>query len=133
MSKKSRTASRRAEPHVGIFWLFRGKVLFDTTPLSEAETFGDFIIHAGSHISVFEKFRLAKMVPPEVEYEEYPRGRVAFDSRSRRFNLLADRCILRQKEILAKIKKEMHLPENTTEGTDPHYRCFSCLGESNAD
>lgn len=133
MSKKARTASLRAEPHVGIFWLFRGEVLFDTTPLSEAETFGDFRIHSGNHISVCERFRLARMVPPEIEYEEYPRGRVVFDSKSKLFNLLADRCILRRKDILAKIKKQMHLPKTTVEGTDSHYRCFSCLGESTAD
>ena len=133
MSKKLRTASLRAEPHVGIFWLFREEVLFDTTPLSEAETFGDFRIHSGNHISAWEQFRLAKIVPPEIEYEEYPRGRVAFDSKSKIFNLLADRHILRRRDILAKIKKQMHLPKTTTEGTDPHYRCFSCLGESTTD
>jgi hypothetical protein len=130
MSKKSRTASGRAEPHVGIFWLFRGEVLFDTTPLSEAETFGDFRIHSGNHISIWEQFRLAKIVPPEVEYEEYPRGRVAFDSKSKRFNLLADRCILRRKDMIAKIKQQMHLPRNTSFGTDPHYRCQACLERS---
>lgn len=129
MSKKS-TASGRVEPHVGIFWLFRGEVLFDTTPLSEAEPFGDFRIHSGNHISIWEQFRLAKIVPPEVEYEEYPRGRVAFDSKSKRFNLLADRCILRRKDTIAKIKRQMHLPRNTSFGTDPHYRCSACLEQS---
>ena len=130
MSKKSKTASERAEPHVGIFWLFRGEVLFDTTPLSEAETFGDFRIHPGNHISIWEQFRLAKRVPPEIEYEEYPRGRVAFDSKSKRFNLLADRCILRHRDILAKIKKQMHLPRNISVGADHHYRCQACLERS---
>jgi hypothetical protein len=130
MSKKCRIASVRAEPHVGIFWLFRGNVLFDTTPISEAESFGDFRIHPGNHISIWEQFRLARMVPPEAEYEEYPRGRVAFDSKTKRFNLLADRCILRRRDILAKIKDQMHLPRNTSEGADPHYRCQACLERS---
>ena len=133
VSKKSKTASARTEPCVGIFWLFGREVLFDTTPLSEAETFGDFRIHPGNHISVWDKLRLAKMVPAEVEYEEYPRGRVAFDSKVQRFNLLADVHILRDKAILAKIRKKMHLPKNTSEGSDPHYRCSDCLRRSTAD
>jgi hypothetical protein len=130
MSKKPTTALRRAEPHVGIFWLFRGEILFDTTPLSDAEVLGDFRIHPGNHISVWEQWRLARKVPPELEYEEYPRGRVAFDSNSKVFSLLADRCILGRRDILAKIIKQMRLPRNTSVGTDPHYRCQACLERS---
>ena len=130
MSKKSNIASRRSEPHVGIFWLIRGEILFDTTPLTKAETFGDFKIHSGNHISVWQEWVLARRVPPEVEYEEYPRGRVAFDTKSKRFNLLADRCILLEKGVLAKIKNQMRLPRNTTTGTDPHYRCQACMERS---
>jgi hypothetical protein len=43
-------------------------------------------------------------VPPECEYEEYPRGRV-----------------------IAQIKGALHLPAKTKVGSDPHYRCFACL------
>jgi hypothetical protein len=43
------------------------------------------------------------------------------------FTLLADRCILKRKELIAKIKEELRLPKQTTLGTDNHYRCFHCL------
>ena len=32
------------DARVGIFWVFRGKLLIDDTALSEAETYGDFLI-----------------------------------------------------------------------------------------
>lgn len=134
MNKKQRKSSVAvSEPQVGIFWLVGKSLLLDTTPLSRAEKYGDFKIHSGNHISVWEKFREAKNVPAEMEYEEAPRGRVTFDVKNHRFRLLADRCILRRKEIVAKIKTQMHLPKNTSESTDSHYRCFSCLQHRNAE
>jgi len=129
MKKKQRKSSRTVnEARVGIFWLVGEKLLFDTTALSHAEDYGEFKIHSGNHVSVWENLRSAKTVPAETEYEEAPRGRVMYDVRNRLFSLLADRCILRRKEIVTKIKKEMHLPKNTMTGTDDHYQCFRCLG-----
>ena len=134
MKQKPRKSSDTvSEPQVGIFWLVGNNLLLDTTPLSQAEDYGDFKIHSGNHISVWEKFRVAKNVPAEMEYEEAPRGRVLFDVKNRRFGLLADRCILRRKEIVAKIKRQMHLPKDTSERTDSHYRCFSCLQHTSTE
>jgi hypothetical protein len=49
------------------------------------------------------------------------------DTKTMKFTLLADRCILKRKDVIAAIKKELNLPRQTTLGTDPHYRCFTCL------
>ena len=63
-----------------------------------------------------------------MEYEEAPRGRVMYNTKSQRFTLLADKCILKDKRIVSKIMSEMNLPsKNTDKGTDSHYRCFACL------
>ncbi len=60
--------------------------------------------------------------------EEFPRGRVMYNTKTRRFTLLADRCILRDKGVVGRVMSELHLPgENTDKGTDAHYRCSSCL------
>ena len=67
------------------------------------------------------------MVKPELEYDEFPRGRVIFSKRSQQFLLLADRCILKDKSNLAKIEKTMHLPKDLVVDTDMHYRCTKCL------
>ena len=68
---------------------------------------------------------------PGAEYEEYPRGRVAYDTKRGKFTLLADKCILGKKSIVRKIVSVMNLPVGETEtNTDPHYRCFRCLGRS---
>jgi hypothetical protein len=52
-----------------------------------------------------------------------------YNTKTRRFILLADRCILRDKGIIRKIKSDMGLPKDAKVDTDEHYRCFVCLRE----
>ena len=124
---RGRNARPATEPRLGIFWLVDGKLLSDSAPLSECEQYGDHLNYPGSHIDVWEHWRQAGKAPAESEYEEYPRGRVMCDITTKKFTLLADRCILRRKDLIETIKDELHLPKKTTLGTDPHYRCFTCL------
>jgi len=126
--KRTRKEAKPAtKPRLGIFWLVYGKLLIDSAPVSECEKYGDNLNFSGSHIAVWEQWRQAGKAPAESEYEEYPRGRVMCDIRTKKFTLLADRCILKRKDLIVTIKDELHLPKKTTLGTDPHYRCSTCL------
>jgi len=127
-SAQRKRSARSTEPRVGIFWLVNQNLLIDSTLLSAAEEYDQFKIHSGNHVSVWEKFRQNGTAPREMEYEEAPRGRVMHNTKTRRFTLLADKCILKNKRIVRKIMSEMSLPSKTTDkGTDSHYRCFACL------
>jgi len=127
-AERTRKGARpTAEPRLGIFWLVDGKLLIDSFPLSECEKYGDHLNYPGSHIHVWEKWRQVGKAPAESEYEEFARGRVMCDTKAKRFTLLADRCILNRKELIAEIKKALCLPKQTPLGTDSHYRCFHCL------
>jgi hypothetical protein len=76
---------------------------------------------------LFQQWRLGSKVPGESEYEEFPRGRVMFNTKTRGFTLLADRCILRDKSVVNTIMSAMNLPGNNTDkGADTHYRCSAC-------
>ena len=130
--KKPSQSSRRnqpkpAEARLGIFWLVKGALLMDSVPLSESEQYGDHQNYPRSHIDVWEQWQRVGKVPPESEYEEFPRGRVTYDTGTKTFTVLADRCILKRKDLLPKITEELCLPKKTTLGTDSHYRCFHCL------
>jgi hypothetical protein len=130
--KKTSKSSRRnqpkpAEARLGIFWLVKGALLMDSVPLSESEQYSDHQNHPQSHIDVWEQWQRVGKAPIESEYEEFPRGRVTYDTMAKTFSLLADRCILGRKDVIAKIKEELHLPKKTALGTDSHYRCFTCL------
>jgi hypothetical protein len=118
----------KKEPSVGIFWVIGGKLVIDSTPLSQAEPYGVHLSHLGGHLEVWTMLQQKGTVPSDIEYEEAPRGRVIYNANTGRFSFLADKCILRDKIMLTKIMSELHLPsENTDKGTDAHYRCSSCL------
>jgi hypothetical protein len=132
-SGQRNTARQAPEPHVGIFWLCDGKLLIDSTPLPEAEDYGDFKTHPRSHLEAWTVFRQRGIVPIDTEYEEHPRGRVIYDTKTCQFTMLADRCILKKRELVEKIKSELGLPKDTKIGPDSHYRCFACLRERHAE
>lgn len=81
----------------------------------------------GVHAEVWGEYQREGTVPVEMEYEESPRGRVIFHVKTRRFTLLADRCILNDKGIVHQIMSNMSLPKNTKTDSDNHYRCSACL------
>jgi hypothetical protein len=116
--------AKLTEPKVGIIYLVGKKLLIDATPLSQASRHGDHLIHDRDHIRYWSQLVGTGDVPDD-EYEEHPRGRVAFDERTRKYTLLADKCILGKNSLVAKIVARMNLPPKDTEiGRDVHYRCF---------
>jgi hypothetical protein len=103
------------------------KLFIDSTPLSQAGQYGDHLIHEGDHISFWAELVNRGMVP-HCEYEEFPRGRVAYDTKSGKFMLLADKCILSRKGLVAKILAQLGIPLKASEvGLDSHYSYFLCL------
>lgn len=79
------------------------------------------------HISYWAELVSTGAVPDD-EYEEHPRGRVAYNEKTGTYTLLADECILGKKSLVAKIVSRLNLPlKNTETGTDSHYKCFRCL------
>ena len=45
------------EARVGIFWLYNDQLVIDSTPLSQAEPYGDVLTHATGHIDHWTAFR----------------------------------------------------------------------------
>jgi hypothetical protein len=129
---RTRNDSKLTEPKVGIFYLVGKKLLVDSTPLAQAALYGDHLIHDRDHIEYWaQQILTSTCVSASDEYEEHPRGRVAYNEKSRTYTLFADRCILRRKDIVAKIVSQMNLPIGRLKvDTDPHYRCYCCLGRS---
>lgn len=119
------------EPKVGIFWAIAGRLITMGIPAIKGVRYGDYLIYEPSHHDKWMELKASGVVPPDCEYEEYPRDRVMFHQHDETFLLLADKCILSNRRVLAEIMDEMHLPRNRTViDTDSHYRCFRCLGIS---
>jgi hypothetical protein len=119
------------EPSVGIFWLFNGKLIIDSTPLSEAEPDVYWLWHALLHIKYWKRLQQQRLLPLDVEYEEPPRGRVVYDKREQRFHLYADKCILDCKDVI----RQRRCMDNASNWDDiePHIkrhgsRCWTWSG-----
>jgi hypothetical protein len=118
------------EPEVGIMWLVGNKLLFDSTPLSQAGRYADHLIHEPSHTDCWAELIKSGKVPNR-DYEEFPRGCVAFNTKTDKFTLFADKCILGRKPVVRRIWSRRHIPpKNTKTGADSHYRCYRCLGRN---
>src|SRR5438128_108465 len=59
---------------VGIVYLVNGELIIDSTPVGEAEPWGDFRNHALSHEKYWAGLQADGRVPAEIEYEDPPRG-----------------------------------------------------------
>jgi hypothetical protein len=116
------------EPMVGIFWLFKDELIFDVTPVSSAEPYGECVGHAKSHIAFWSELQRAGGIPLGVEYEEPPRGRVVFNVKTRQYIAYADNCILAIPAVVRRILRDLSLPVDlTVVSGDEHYCCRSCL------
>ena len=124
------TGQAKPGARVGIFWTYGGEVILDTTPLHQAELYGEALTHPRGHIEYWTQLQRRGAAPVDVEYEDPPRGRVVYYPREERFMLYADRCILVRKDFLRRIMAEMNLPPSRTKtSTDEHYQCLHCLRE----
>jgi hypothetical protein len=134
MANKRKNREMRTAPQVGIIFYFGNKLWIESTPLEKAGTYGECKIHDGNHIDYWDRLISEGLVPQDDEYQNIPRGRVVFNTSTKRYRLMLDRCILRRKSLVAAIKWQMGLPAKDTDtATDPHYRCAECLGERGLD
>ena len=124
-------------PCVGIFWGIRDKargtaLLADKTPIDGGEAYGDCIAHPTGHYEFWEGLsamgaaalmsRGLPTAPAWHEYEEFPRGRIVYWPKNRRFIVYADRR-LQTKDFIERLVVEFDIPNGSyAVRTDPHYR-----------
>ena len=114
---------------MGIVWLVGRRLIFDSTPVAEAEDYGDCKTHGRSHSDCWTELQKRGTVPRNAEYDQYPRGRVVYNRRTRQFRLMLDGCIIRNTRLVSRIMGKLSLPKNTNVLADSHYRCARCMGK----
>ena len=121
-------------PAVGIFWQVSGVLVIDRSTLDEAEPYADCLTHAAGHYERWQEWqalgvaRLTALGFPEriawTEYDQWPRGRIVYQTPTRRFMLYADRR-LQQPTIIDALKTAFGLNDakvKVTVRSDLHYR-----------
>ncbi len=116
-----RTIRKPPTGRVGIFWVFKGRVLAVTFALQEGQEYGDAINGLTDHVKYWLHFQ--KLLPAlrHLEYQDVPRGRVLFMRLTRKYHVYMDKVLHNLKNKRA-LLKEFELPKSTTRFLmDAHY------------
>jgi len=108
-----------ASKPVGIFFFVNGRYLFHGCGLDSAERYGKFLIYPAGHFDVWEKYHSRRY---RVDYDYYPRGRVAYDTEAKIYRILTDCCTASTLDRLV----ALYDGESCTVDFDEHYKCQHC-------
>src|SRR5436190_755945 len=82
-----------SKPQIGIFWVFRGKVLAATAPLEDGAPSAESLDSPHDHVRVWPTLQQKNPALRSLEYEEIPRGRIVFIKRTKQFHVYADKAL----------------------------------------
>ena len=115
-------AAASARPEVGTFWLIDNKLVADPIPFPQAVANGAFYRGKNDHAASWTT--LQRLLPQwkSVDYTDYPRGRVLFDSMEEVFLVYSSRGIISGPALRNLIITEFKLPLVATKfAADYHY------------
>lgn len=117
-------SKKKAIPRVGIFWIdYSGTMFAESISLRDAVDYGDCRVFDGSHYDLWSKAVSANPEWRGKEYEEVPRGRVAYrrDPKKPVFIVYLPRQLVKYKN---RVMSAFELPSDFVrlDTTDEHYR-----------
>lgn len=115
-------------PKVGIFFFIGDKVLIDAVPVEQAEPYGDAVQYGG-HYEFWERLvpkGIAERSFKSRAYDAYPRGRVVYFPKEKKFCLYHDACLRPEREIREVIEGFELVGVKMELLRDAHYKCESC-------
>lgn len=107
---------------VGIFWIFKGKLLSSRTVLADGVVYGDAVNGRLNHTDYWTILQRQNPKLQLLEYLEVPRGRVIFGRKTRKFQIFMDKMLYTTRNR-GLILKAFNLPRNRTAfcTNDLHY------------
>jgi hypothetical protein len=110
---------------IGVFWFFDGKVLGETTKLSDAQQSVPGLLDSdATHVAVWEKygnFTDSSPILAHYDYQDIPRGRALYQVRKQRFLVYLDKALM-SKEIKSAIAEYFGFtPQQADWKRDLHY------------
>lgn len=110
----------------GIFWVVHGKIFADKYVHYIDNTHKDFIDYPFSHFEMWEN--ISKNMFPQADFATYPRGRLLYCVREKKYYLYLDSCITKQQA--QQLVLFYDLPqEDVLILSDEHYSCDRCCAK----
>jgi hypothetical protein len=108
--------------HVGIFWIYKKEVLADSVPWPEGESYGDHVNGLSDHYTYWPTLQRQQSELRRYEYEQVPRGRVVYNTKTATFTVLGSERFIRDEAQRAMVLEAFHLPPDQTRfKADEHY------------
>jgi len=118
---KAPLSSRQREPHIGIFWVFEGRLFKASGPVAAGIDFPVSVDSRYDHIAFWQVLQIRNPALRSLQYDQVPRGRILFLKQEGRFCVYMDKK-LRTPKTKRMILKTFALPAGKTVFvTDGHY------------
>ena len=104
---------------VCLFFYVRGEFLIHGCALEEAENYGDFLVYPQSHFEIWDQYYYDKY---GVDFDFFPRGRVAYSRMENKFWVYSDHCI---EECVRQLIDTCY-DRDVVWSYDEHYQCYLC-------
>jgi len=109
-------------PEVGIWWLWRGRLLKSSVPYPEGTRYDRHVNGTEDHYSFWPRLQAVHTELRGLEYEEVPRGRVIYDTAARRTYCYTRRALTRDAGLRQLVIEGFNCdPRRTVFRQDDHY------------
>jgi hypothetical protein len=108
---------------VGIFWVYKSKVIGRAIALDQGENLGDKIDSPDQHVTLWERLQeLSKLRKNGTDYESVPRGRVVWFKQEQKAVVYMDKKLLKSTSAQKKVTTFFDLDPSAVQWkSDPHY------------
>jgi hypothetical protein len=118
------------ESRIGIFYLIKGRIVSERAPVSTNNPSGAVQEYHRQHYEFWSELQKHDPDLDDLDCYALPRGRVRYNEKRKKFEIVADRHIREKEKVIARIIQKFHLEKSDVEfKEDENYRCSICENE----
>ncbi|MGO9568539.1 MAG: hypothetical protein ACLP5H_13450 [Desulfomonilaceae bacterium] len=112
---------------IGIFYLINGRIVSEKAPVSTIKPSGAVRAYPRQHHEFWSELQKKDSDISDLNCYALPRGRVLYNEKKKKFEILADRHILEEDRLQNLVIQGFHLEKSDIEfKEDENYRCSIC-------
>ena len=108
---------------LAVFWFYKDNFYGQEDVINGKSTIaaGDYMQLDADHFFIWDRYRKRMGLPPQVDYDEIPRGRILFHILTHRFIVIGSKDIINNEKVRNQLLSYYGLPSNTEFRWDEHY------------
>ena len=115
---------------IGIFYLIKGRIISEAVPVSTIKPSGAVRAYPRQHHELWSELQKKDPDLDDLDCYALPRGRVRYNEKEKKFDLVADRHILQKDRLRTLVIQGFQLEKSEVEfKEDENYRCSICKND----